>query len=403
MFLPHSSLYSRNTSIRGSKGNLESLDDSVQGSHRRTHSKGSGKLEDLGENQGLVPTKNADASRAMAGGTTIAENYAFAGMHHIFDQHNKAVTAVRFANEDKSRVACSSMDGTLSICQVLPSPATVVAVLKGHSHGVTDFCWSTSNDLILSCSLDGTAMLWYVSSGKCVRTVKDTDNAALRVCRFQPINNNMIVTGNSKGHVQVLNVSTGKAAKGGQGKLAGQVCSLAFDDGGSVLWAGDDRGAIMSFLFDVATGKLTKGKRTVICEGSPVTCISYRSWINREARDPSLLINCAVNSLCLHRITSRDGGLRLRKTFSIKHKIHSIKSTFCPLMSFREGACVITGSEDMNVYFFDIERSSKPCVNKLQGHSAPVLAVCFNYDESLLASSDADGLVIIWKREQKNR
>ena len=28
--------------------------------------------------------------RAMAGGTTIAENYAFAGMHHIFDQHTKA-------------------------------------------------------------------------------------------------------------------------------------------------------------------------------------------------------------------------------------------------------------------------------------------------------------------------
>ena len=50
----------------------------------------------------------------------------------------------------------------------------------------------------------------------------------------------------------------------------------------------------------------------------------------------------------------------------------------------------VTGSEDMSVYFFDIERSSKPCVNKLQGHSAPVLAVCFNYDESLLASSDAD-------------
>ena len=45
---------------------LQSLDDSfdVRGSHRRTHSKSSAnKLEDLGENQGLVPTKNADASR----------------------------------------------------------------------------------------------------------------------------------------------------------------------------------------------------------------------------------------------------------------------------------------------------------------------------------------------------
>ena len=28
--------------------------------------------------------------RAMAGGKTISENYAFAGMHHIFDQHTAA-------------------------------------------------------------------------------------------------------------------------------------------------------------------------------------------------------------------------------------------------------------------------------------------------------------------------
>lgn len=61
----------------------------------------------------------------------------------------------------------------------------------------------------------------------------------------------------------------------------------------------------------------------------------------------------------------------------------------------------VSGSEDMCVYFFDIGKDSKPCVNKLLGHSAPVLDVCFNCDESLLASCDEQGLVIIWKREGK--
>lgn len=37
-----------------------------------------------------------------------------------------------------------------------------------------------------------------------------------------------------------------------------------------------------------------------IAEGSPVTSISYRSWMNREARDPVLLVNVAVNLLCLY-------------------------------------------------------------------------------------------------------
>ena len=40
----------------------------------------------LGEQGAVVPTKQAKASRAIVGGTTIAENYAFVGVHHIFDQ-----------------------------------------------------------------------------------------------------------------------------------------------------------------------------------------------------------------------------------------------------------------------------------------------------------------------------
>lgn len=49
------------------------------------------------------------------------------------------------------------------------------------------------------------------------------------------------------------------------------------------------------------TGKLTKAKRLVVSEGSPICSISARSWISREARDPSLLINACVNKLLLYR------------------------------------------------------------------------------------------------------
>lgn len=61
----------------------------------------------------------------------------------------------------------------------------------------------------------------------------------------------------------------------------------------------------------------------------------------------------------------------------------------------------VTGSEDACVYFFDVERNTKAIVNKLQGHGGPVLDVSFNCDESLLASADSTGMVIIWRREQK--
>lgn len=44
---------------------------------------------------GVVPTPLAEASRAMAGDTTLSENYAFTGVFHVFDQHvDKAGTGV---------------------------------------------------------------------------------------------------------------------------------------------------------------------------------------------------------------------------------------------------------------------------------------------------------------------
>lgn len=48
-------------------------------------------------------------------------------------------------------------------------------------------------------------------------------------------------------------------------------------------------------------GKLTKAKRLVVSEGSSICSISARSWISREARDPSLLVNACINKLLLYR------------------------------------------------------------------------------------------------------
>lgn len=81
----------------------------------------------------------------------------------------------------------------------------------------------------------------------------------------------------------------------------------------------------------------------------------------------------------------------------IRQKKFRIRSSFCPLAA--SGVVVVSGSEDGKVVFYDGEKPpSKACVNELQGHAAPVLDVCFNGDESLLASCDANGIVIIWKR-----
>lgn len=70
--------------------------------------------------------------------------------------------------------------------------------------------------------------------------------------------------GNAKNNVHVMNISTGKKVKGGSSKLTGRVLALSFDAPGRLLWAGDDRGSIFSFLFDMATGR----QATDLCLGN---------------------------------------------------------------------------------------------------------------------------------------
>ena len=132
--------------------------------------------------------------------------------------------------------------------------------------------------------------------------------------------------GSARHMVRVVNISTGKAARGGAGRLPGRVLALCFDAPGRVLWAGDDRGSISSFLCDPGTGtwggavgqrcgaerspsdrvprpsgRLTKASRVVVQAGGSITSLSARAWASREAPDPSLLVNACPDRLLLFR------------------------------------------------------------------------------------------------------
>lgn len=104
-----------------------------------------------------------------------------------------AVPRVRFANDDRHRLACCSLDGSISLCQLVPAPPTVLHVLRGHTRGVSDFAWSLSNDILVSTSLDATMRIWASEDGRCIREIPDPDGAELLCCTFQPVNNNLTV------------------------------------------------------------------------------------------------------------------------------------------------------------------------------------------------------------------
>lgn len=81
------------------------------------------------------------------------------------------------------------------------------------------------------------------------------------------------------------------------------------------------------------------------------------------------------------------------------HTFFDIKAEFCPLSLVHQNSplSIVSGSTCGSVLFFS-SLSDRP-INILQGHERGVLVATFNYDESLLATSDEKGVVIIWKRQ----
>ena len=126
------------------------------------------------------------------------------------------VTTIRFANDDKSLLACASRDGTLSVFDLSSEPPSLLATLRGHRRAVngehpalllyphpllistTDFDWSVANDLLVSVSSDGTARLWEPHSGACVREISDGSSGRSLCCRFHPNNNNLVAVSSAQ-------------------------------------------------------------------------------------------------------------------------------------------------------------------------------------------------------------
>lgn len=179
----------------------------------------------------------------------------------------------------------------------------------------------------------------------------------------------------------------------------------------------------MSFRLEPGIGRLTKLQR-VQETGGMITSLSWRSWLSKDAPWAALLVNSACNAVLLYRVADNHGSLCFWRKYPVKHRYYFItqnilfvltliflfnmflrrhyplRSTFCPQMG---ASLIATGSEDGAIHLLDSAREGKAArINRLHGHATPTLALSFNYDESLLASADHDGLIILWRNHQRH-
>lgn len=354
---------------------------------------------DLRESQTLSRTVSlgANLSDIEQPGRKPEPAYSFVGMHCIFDECKSMVTVIKFGHMSSDILAYGATDGTITVCTV-SDPPSVTNKFIGHSKDVTDFDFSLNNQYIASSSLDKTVRVWDIPNGLCIRVIYGVTS---QLCiRFHPVNNNFVTVGNANKEVSVFNFSTGRLIS--KIVVDSAVPALDYDHTGQFIFCGDAQGSIYTVKVNPHQGTLSRTHRTKTSSKhkSEFTTIEYRTF-SLMTQGPVLLSLTRDGNLSFFSVSLElQGYLTLRCSLKLAPRLHSIRASFCPLLSLEKGEYIVIGSEDAAVYFFDLTRPKNTCVNKLQGHGYPVIAVAWNHGENLLASSDFGGTVIVWKREK---
>lgn len=100
-----------------------------------------------------------------------------------------------------------------------------------------------------------------------------------------------------------------------------KVLSLTCEEsGGSLIWAGNDKGIIVSLRLESGSGRLSKLRRIETVGNAAITSLSWRSWLSRDAPSPTLLISSACNAVFLYRVTDLQGTLKIWRNYPLKHR-----------------------------------------------------------------------------------
>lgn len=376
----------------------------------------------------------------------VVDEYAFTGMHQLFDHHAAAVTRCVFANGDRTRLAMCCVDGMVSVVKTddpspitapppskldgqlnpnisffkfprFPSPTTSGSSTSSSfvsSGRAFDVCWSPSNEYLLVAYACGYAVLFDSSSRRPIRAIRES--SAISCCSFSPDNPNHFLLGSSSGQCTLYNASTGQTVchispPSPNPTLDGVTCCVFGNK--NTLWIGCSGGIVKAFRWIPQSKKFAAIEKVVLRSGVPIHSLSFHAWNYRRNPIRELLVSTpgAKKTLFVFRVGDDDDRLQVRKGvfFSVQNSgrqsMTVVRSTFCPLTpSSRDGACIVSGGEDGTINIFDIVRfgtPKNPLINSLNGHNAPVLDVAWAYDETLLASCDSHGVVILWKRVQE--
>merc|ERR1712098_538874 len=118
-----------------------------------------------------------------------------------------------------------------------------------------------------------------------------------------------------------------------------------------------------------------------------------------HGQHPCLLVNTSDSSVTIIDVQYGPPSGVLTN-LSVRHRVkvaHSLLPLKCCYSQSGQGF-LISGSEDKEVYIYSLARGSNYKMQYLKHHQVPVVAVAINKQDTLLASADSLGRIVLWRR-----
>jgi len=263
--------------------------------------------------------------------------------------------------------------------------------LVGHSRAITSIFFNLLEDQLVTTSIDKSVRFWGVDSGEMLKVF--TDSSPVPVAAFLPFNPQVFVAANSNAVLRLVNVQNGMVLQ--KLKVETEVRALKFDDTGLFLLAGTKNGSI--HVLEASDSSTLKFKFKVQLARGGVTCIAFVPAL--YGQPPCLLVNTSDSSATIIDCTYGPPpgvltNLAVRQRVRVAHSLLPLKCCYSPSGQ----GYLISGSEDKEVYIYSLAKGSNYKMQYLKHHQVPVVAVAVNLQDSLLASADSLGRIVLWRR-----
>jgi WD40 repeat protein len=252
------------------------------------------------------------------------------------------------------KVFCEEVLGLMEVDPEYSPPAGMAAVfspepwqrLEGHTGQVVDLSWSSTNNLLLSASVDGTVRLWHPSKPDCLAIFPHRD--IVSSVAFHPRDDRLFVSGCFDCRVRLWSVDEHKVRAWNELPAGNYVTAVAFTSNGRFALAGAASGVMLMFETQgfkyhtqilVRTNPKKKAKK--IC-----------SIVAKPGRDDDTIL-VASNDSRIRTYSLRD------KTMACKFKGHANESSQIPAAFSSDGEYVISGSEDGRCVIWPVEGRHK--------------------------------------------